>query len=296
MTEEVITENQEPQQANPYNAKKDWHDVKDKPFVSSDSLFFDNNATTEHDESDAIEAEKQEEEVEASKDKPYKRPNYKKRYDDLKAHYDSRLDEFKAREQELIQEAVSNRPEYKAPKSAEELEEFKKEYPDVYEVVESVAHIQSENQVAELQTRLDAIQERETEVLKREAEKDLRETHPDFDDIRNSDEFHEWAELQPEVIKDWIFNNPDDATLASRALDLFKKDIGLDVQQVTESTSNSKKATQSAADMISTKTTSVDPKQQRVWSEKEIAAMSVAEFDKFEEEISNAMQEGRIIK
>ena len=295
MTEEVITENQEPQQANPYNAKKDWHDVKDKPFVSSDSLFFDTTATTEHDESDAIEAEKQEE-VEATKDKPYKQPNYKKRYDDLKAHYDSRLDEFKAREQELIQEAVSNRPEYKAPKSAEELEEFKKEYPDVYEVVESVAHIQSENQVAELQTRLDAIQERETEVLKREAEKDLRETHPDFDDIRNSDEFHEWAELQPEVIKDWIFNNPDDATLASRALDLFKKDIGLDVQQVTESTSNSKKATQSAADMISTKTTSVDPKQQRVWSEKEIAAMSVAEFDKFEEEISNAMQEGRIIK
>ena len=295
MTEEVITENQEPQQANPYNAKKDWHDVKDKPFVSSDSLFFDTTATTEHDESDAIEAEKQKE-VEATKDKPYKQPNYKKRYDDLKAHYDSRLNEFKAREQELIQEAVSNRPEYKAPKSAEELEEFKKEYPDVYEVVESVAHIQSENQVAELQTRLDAIQERETEVLKREAEKDLRETHPDFDDIRNSDEFHEWAELQPEVIKDWIFNNPDDATLASRALDLFKKDIGLDVQQVTQSTSNSKEATQSAADMISTKTTSVDPKQQRVWSEKEIAAMSVAEFDKFEEEISNAMQEGRIIK
>ena len=295
MTEEVITENQEPQQANPYNAKKDWHDVKDKPFVSSDSLFFDTTATTEHDESDAIEAEKQEE-VEATKDKPYKQPNYKKRYDDLKAHYDSRLNEFKAREQELIQEAVSNRPEYKAPKSAEELEEFKKEYPDVYEVVESVAHIQSENQVAELQTRLDAIQERETEVLKREAEKDLRETHPDFDDIRNSDEFQEWAELQPEVIKDWIFNNPDDATLASRALDLFKKDIGLDVQQVTQSTSNSKEATQSAADMISTKTTSVDPKQQRVWSEKEIAAMSVAEFDKFEEEISNAMQEGRIIK
>jgi len=234
--------------------------------------------------------------VEATKDKPYKQPNYKKRYDDLKAHYDSRLDEFKAREQELIQEAVSNRPEYKAPKSAEELEEFKKEYPDVYEVVESVAHIQSENQVAELQTRLDAIQERETEVLKREAEKDLRETHPDFDDIRNSDEFHEWAELQPEVIKDWIFNNPDDATLASRALDLFKKDIGLDVQQVTQTKSNSKQATQSAADMISTKTTSVDPQQQKVWSEKEIAAMSVAEFDKFEEEISNAMQEGRIIK
>ena len=294
MTEEVITENQEPQKANPYNAKKDWHDVKDKPFVSSDSLFFDKPVSTEHDESDDIEAEKQE--VEATKDKPYKRPNYKKRYDDLKTHYDSRLNEFKAREQELIQEAVSNRPEYKAPKSAEELEKFKTEYPDVYEVVESVAHMQSENQVAELQTRLDAMQGRETEILKREAEKDLREKHPDFDEIRNSDEFQEWATSQPESIKDWIFNNPSDATLASRALDLFKKDIGLEVQQVTQSKSNSKQTKQSAADMISTKTTSVNPNQQRVWSEREIAAMSVAEFDKYESEISNAMQEGRIIK
>jgi len=294
MTEEVITENQEPQKANPYNAKKDWHDVKDKPFVSSDSLFFDKPVSTEHDESDDIEAEKQE--VEATKDKPYKRPNYKKRYDDLKTHYDSRLNEFKAREQELIQEAVSNRPEYKAPKSAEELEKFKTEYPDVYEVVESVAHMQSENQVAELQTRLDAMQGRETEILKREAEKDLREKHPDFDEIRNSDEFQEWATSQPESIKDWIFNNPSDATLASRALDLFKKDIGLEVQQVTQSKSNSKQTKQSAADMISTKTTSVNPNQQRVWSEREIAAMSVAEFDKYESEISDAMQEGRIIK
>jgi len=289
MTEEVRTENQEPQKANPYNAKKDWHDVKDKPFVSSDSLFFDEPVSTEHDESDALEAEKQE--VEATKDKPYKRPNYKKRYDDLKTHYDSRLNEFKAREQELIQEAVSNRPEYKAPKSAEELEKFKNEYPDVYEVVESVAHMQSENQVAELQTRLDAMQGRETEILKREAEKNLRETHPDFDEIRNSDEFHEWASLQPESIKDWIFNNPSDANLASRALDLFKKDIGLEQPK-----SNSKQTKQSAADMISTKTTSVNPNQQRVWSEREIAAMSVAEFDKYESEISDAMQEGRIIK
>jgi len=294
MTEEVITENQEPQKANPYNAKKDWHDVKDKPFVSSDSLFFDNPVSTEHDESDDIEAEKQE--VEATKDKPYKRPNYKKRYDDLKTHYDSRLNEFKVREQELIQKAVSNRPEYKAPKSAEELEKFKNEYPDVYEVVESVAHLQSENQVAELQTRLDAMQGRETEILKREAEKNLLEKHPDFDEIRNSDEFQDWADLQPESIKDWIFNNPSDATLASRALDLFKKDIGLEVQQGTQPKSNSKQTKQSAADMISTKTTSVNPNQQRVWSEREIAAMSVVEFDKYESEISDAMQEGRIIK
>ena len=88
----------------------------------------------------------------------------------------------------------------------------------------------------------------------------------------------------------------NDATLASRALDLFKKDIGLEVPQVRQTRSNSKQTQQSAADMISTKTTSVNPKQQRVWSEREISALSMADFDKFEEDISNAMQEGRIIK
>ena len=295
MTEEVITENQEPQKANPYNAKKDWHNVKDKPFVSSDSLFFDNSVSTEHDESDAIEAEKKQE-IEATKDKPYKQPNYKKRYDDLKTHYDSRLNEFKAREQELLDEAVKNRPDYKAPKSAEELEKFKNEYPDVMAVVETVAHLESESKTKVLEERLSALQTRENELVRKDAEKNLREKHPDFDNIRNSDDFQEWAELQPESIKDWIFNNPDDATLASRALDLFKKDIGLDVSQGNQTRSNSKQTQQSAADMISTKTTSVNPKQQRVWSEREISALSMAEFDKYESEISDAMQEGRIIK
>ena len=116
--------------------------------------------------------------------------------------------------------------------------------------------------------------------------------HPDFEDIRNSDDFHTWAKEQPDSIQKWIYSNADDADLASRALDLFKKDIGMDVPKQTKSSSR----TQSAADMVSTKTTSVEPKQEKIWSEREIAAMSMDEFDKYEEEISNAMQEGRITK
>ena len=48
--------------------------------------------------------------------------------------------------------------------------------------------------------------------------------------------------------------------------------------------------------MVSTKTKSVEPKQDKIWSEREIAAMSMAEFDKYEKDISDAMQEGRIIR
>ena len=288
MTEEVLKE----EEANPYNAKKEWHNVEDKPFVSSNSLFFDNNTSIEHDESDAIEAEKRE--VEVAEDKPYKRPNYKKRYDDLKKHYDTKLNEFRSREQELLEEATKNRTEYNTPKSPEELEQFKNEYPDVYEVVETVAHLQSESKAKVLEERLSQLQQREQHLIQQDALKRLEENHPDFEDIKNSDTFQDWTKEQPESIKQWITGNTNDADLASRALDLFKKDFGIESSK--KKRSNSKPTKQSAADMVSTKTTSVDTKQEKVWSEREIAALSMAEFDKYEKEISNAMQEGRITK
>jgi len=232
-------------------------------------------------------------EQETSRDEPYKRPDYKKRYDDLKKHYDSKLNEFKAREQELLDEATRNRPAYKAPKSAEELEQFRREYPDVYEVVETVSHLQAEEKSRELKEKLERLQQREKELIRKDAEKRLMDRHPDFEDIRNSDDFHSWAKEQPKSIQEWIYSNADDADLAARALDLFKRDIGMDV---APKKSNSKQSRTSAADMVSTKTTAVEPKQDKIWTEKEIARMSMDEFDKFEKEISQAMVEGRIRK
>ena len=117
----------EEEQANPYNAKKSWHTEDAKTTSSADSLFFEEQEATSED------GTPQEE----------KRPrtNYKKRYDDLKKHYDQKISEFKQREQELEAMARSAQPQYQPPKSAEELERFKAEYPDLYDTVESVAHI-----------------------------------------------------------------------------------------------------------------------------------------------------------
>ena len=293
-----MTTNVKEEMPNPYNYKKTWHKGDDKPFKSADDgLFFEEPQNKLYKSNDITEVEAEgsvnTEELETKKDTPYKKPDYKKRYDDLKRHYDSKLNEFKSREQELIEEATKNRTEYKAPKSAEELEEFKNQYPDVYEVVETVAHLQSETKAKVLEERLSKLQEREQQLVRQDAEKRLMAKHPDFEDIKNSDDFHGWAKEQPKSIQDWIYNNADDADLASRALDLFKKDFGIEPTKVK---SSSKKTRQSAADMVSTKTTSVEPKQKKVWSEKEIAAMSIDEFDRYESEISEAMQEGRIVK
>ena len=245
---------------NPYNQNKSWHEGEDKPFVSSNSVYFEEpkNRLFESDDINEVEAEGSvnTKELESKKDEPYKRPNYKKRYDDLKKHYDSKLNEFKSREQELMDEATSNRPAYQTPKSPEELEKFREEYPDVYEVVETVAHMQSESKAKVLEERLSKLQERETELVRQSAEQRLMERHPDFEDIKNSDDFHGWAKEQPQSIQDWIYKNATDADLASRALDLFKKDFGIELPK-TKSSSN-KPTKGSAADMVSTKTTSVD--------------------------------------
>ena len=280
---------------NPYNTNKEWHNEEDKPFESSNNVYFEEPKNRLFDSDDITEVQAEgsvnTKELETSKVSPYKKPDYKKRYDDLKKHYDTKLNQFKSREQELMNEATSNRPAYQAPKSPEELEKFKTEYPDVYEVVETVAHMQSESKAKVLEERLSKLQERETQLIRQDAEKTLMDRHPDFEDIRNSDDFHGWAKEQHSSIQAWVYDNNDDASLASRALDLFKKDFGIE----TTTKSSSKKPTrQSAADMVSTKTTSVEPNQQKVWSLKEIEAMSVAEFDKFETEISDAMQNGLI--
>ena len=286
MTTEVQEEN-----ANPYNMNKPWHTEDEIGFQDADGVFFEKPKAKK--EADIEEPVEQVAKEETPKDEPYKRPDYKKRYDDLKKHYDSKLNEFKSREQELLEQAAENRPSYVAPKSPEELEKFREEYPDVYEVVETVSHLQSEEKSKDLREKLERLQEREKELVRKDAEKRLMDKHPDFEDIRNSDDFHGWAKEQPKSIQDWVYNNADDADLASRALDLFKKDIGMDV---APKKSNSKQSKKSAADMVSTKTTSVEPKQEKVWTEREIAKMSMAEFDKHEAEISTAMQEGRIAK
>ena len=293
MTNEV----QQEETPNPYNKNKSWHEGDMKPFESSEGLYFDkpedkNKLFKSNDINEAVDPDNVDVEgLESKKDVPYKKPDYKKRYDDLKRHYDTKLNEFKHREEELLNQV--QQPEYVAPKTEEELEKFKTDYPDVYEVVETVAHMQSESKAKVLEERLSKLQQREQELVRKDAEKRLMDRHPDFEDIRNSDDFHAWAKEQPDSIQKWIYSNANDADLASRALDLFKKDFGI---EPTKTKSSSKPTKKSAADMVSTKTTTVEPKQEKVWSEREIAALSMAEFDKYEKEISDAMQEGRITK
>ena len=293
MSEQYMEEEEEQEVSNPYNRKKAWHKPDGPKRSDADGLYYEEDDTDLQQKKATRKRKKN-----AAPNDNDQNTNYKKRYDDLKKHYDSKLSEFKKREQELIEDAREAEPAYQAPKSPEELERFRQEYPDLYDTVETVAHMRSQQEVEALKGKLSFIEQREAEIVKREAESALHERHPDFDEIRGNDGFHEWAKEQPNQIQGWIYDNPDDVTLAVKALDLYKLETGQGQQRTQKNRSGQRrrKTSSSAADIVSTKTTSVDARQPRIWTENEIAKMSLDQFDKHEEDIREAISEGRVRK
>ncbi len=278
---------EEEEVSNPYNARKPWHKQERKQTPSAaESLYY------EDDDNEPQQQKATRKKAPSSEDEPS--TNYKKRYDDLKKHYDQKLSEFKRTEQELREQSREAEPQYQAPKSQEDLDRFRTEYPDLYDTVETVAHMRSQQEVEALRSRFSVIEQREAQIAAREAESALQERHPDFDQIRGDDSFHEWAQEQPNQIQDWIYNNPNDVTLAVKALDLYKLETGKGQGSRKRRSGNRQPQGGSAADMVSTKTTNVDAKEAKIWTESEIAKMSLDQFDRHEEEIKIAMEEGRV--
>ena len=235
-------------EANPYNRKKYWHtaDVMPKPVPDADSgpaepdpekkTGFDYASSTTTNSanpnvlspSSTATSDKVEDSplsnVEA---KPYTKVDYKKRYDDLKRYYDRKLGEWSNKEGDLKAQLRDNRPKYTPPKSADELSAFKKDYPDIYGVVETVSHLQSQTEMKGLQEEVNSLKKANTALSQREAQLELSKFHPDFNQIKESDDFHNWADTQPMEIKKWVYENTSDGKLAARAVDLYKKDRGL---------------------------------------------------------------------
>ena len=267
--------------ANPYNSKKAWHTPDAPSRGKADTLFFEEPSQATRSAAP--------EQAEA----PKGNTNYKKRYDDLKKHYDNKIADFKQKEQELAAAAIERQPAYAPPKSTEELNEFREQYPDLYETVETVAHQQSEQQMQAMQQKMSVLEQRELNIQRREAEETLKSRHPDFEDIRGDDNFHNWATEQPEAIQSWIYENPDNVSLAIKAIDLYKMETGITTKPKAKGRKSQPKS--SAADFVSTKTTNVDTKEPRIWSEREIAALSMNQFDKYESEIDDAILEGRVV-
>ena len=217
---------------------------------------------------------------------------FKKRYDDLKRHYDSTLGKHKDEVRTLRTQLEQSSKHFVPPKSKDELEAWRKEYPDVYDMVETIAMTKADTRAKEMEDKYQNLQVQQEQISKEKAEVELLKLHPDYNDIRQKDEFHNWAANQDPNIQGWLYENTSNAQLAGRAIDLYKMDTGISKLSKKEETAVKKEAAKAITKTA--KATETELPKKKVWSNSEIAKMNTREYAKHEKEIDNAIKEGRI--
>ena len=245
-------------------------------------------AQEESSEPDPVETrEKSEPKEDDSKLDPEER-TFKKRYGDLRRHMEAKEKEWNEKFESL--KNVSERKGIVPPKSDEDIEQWSRQYPDVAGIVETIAAKKAQELFSKADARLQELDKAEAEAHRVKAENSIRKAHGDFDDLRSSDAFHDWAEEQPKWVKDALYENMDDPASVIRVIDLYKIDNGL--------TKDVKKATSKAAasSVGRGSRTKVDAEgSSRQIKESEVAKMSANEFEKRADDINDAIRNGRFV-
>jgi hypothetical protein len=220
------------------------------------------------------------------KDLTREEKTYKKRYDDLRRHQNKLVEQVKT-----LEAQVSDPSSFAAPTTEEELEAWKEKYPDVANIVSTLAKKEAQAMYNAADERLSRLDEIAEQADRAKAEAEIRAIHSDFDELKDSDVFHDWVDVQPKWVKDALYVNSDDPASVARVIDLYKADNNI--------VNKGKKASaKRAATAIVTKKgrTSVDAEESngRI-TESDVNKMSTVEYEKRSDEIMEAIRGGRFV-
>lgn len=234
----------------------------------------------------AEEATKEAAVKEDDKDLTREEKTYKKRYDDLRRHQNKLVEQVKT-----LEAKVNDPASFAAPTTEEELEAWKEKYPDVANIVSTLAKKEAQAMYNAADERLSRLDEIAEQANRSKAEAEIRAIHSDFDELKESDAFHDWVDVQPKWVKDALYVNSDDPASVARVIDLYKADNNI--------VNKGKKASaKKAAAAIVTKKgrTSVDADESngRI-TESDVNKMSAAEYEKRSDEIMEAIRGGRFV-
>ena len=231
------------------------------------------------------EAEQQEPEPTSAEEK-----TFKKRYGDLRRHAQQKEADLQEQINQLREQLDSaTKKQIELPKSDEDIEAWTKKYPDVAGIVETIAIKKSKEQAQELESRIQKINEMQESATKEKAEVELLKLHPDFVDIREDDDFHNWAEEQPQWVQKALYENDNDAMSAARAIDLYKADRNI---------GKKKTSSKDAALATNTKSTRTKPQtneESTYLKESQVQKMSSQEYERRADEVMEAIRTGKFI-
>lgn len=218
--------------------------------------------------------------------------SFKKRYGDLRRHSQQQQLALQKQIDELrTQLTQSTEKQIKLPTNEDDLAKWAATYPDVAKIVETIAIKKAKEQTASIEQRFAALDEQEKLTAREKAELELMKIHPDFDTIRDTDDFHDWADEQPKWVQQALYENDTDARAAARAIDLYKADRNM-------AKAKSKKEDTSAAQSIRTRSERSAPTgndTEGVMYESQVAKMSSKQYEANEEAIMKAMQTGKFV-
>ena len=220
------------------------------------------------------------------KDLTREEKTYKKRYDDLRRHQNKLVEQVKT-----LEAKVNDPASFAAPTTEEELEAWKEKYPDVANIVSTLAKKEAQAMYNAADERLSRLDEIAEQADRAKAEAEIRAIHSDFDELKDSEVFHDWVDVQPKWVKDALYVNSDDPASVARVIDLYKADNNI--------VNKGKKASaKKAAAAIVTKKgrTSVDAEESngRI-TESDVNKMSTVEYEKRSDEIMEAIRGGRFV-
>ena len=278
MTEAVINQNQQAQAFSPFGKRNANKDRIEQEEAELKQLAEDKSSPQEPQDGEDSNLSAEEK-------------SFKKRYGDLRRHsqqqqvgLQKQIDELRSQLQQSTEKQI------KLPKSEEELNEWAKAYPDVAKIVETIAIKKAKEQTQALDERFKQLDEREHKTSKDKAESELMRLHPDFDVIRDDDDFHSWVEEQPKWIQDALYDNESDAVSAARAIDLYKADKGIKTKKTTPD--------KGAAESVNTRGSRSAPtgeSKDGVFYESQVSKMSTFEYEKNQEAIAKALQSGKFV-
>tara|TARA_E500000331_G_scaffold111324_2_gene108450 strand:+ start:4897 stop:5673 length:777 start_codon:yes stop_codon:yes gene_type:complete len=219
---------------------------------------------------------------------PDEQGTFKKRYGDLRKHLQTTVDQ-KDKEIEDLRDQLENatKQQLKFPKTDEEIAQWAAKYPQVADIVDSIASKRANEALEIGEKRIENLEKLEAKITKQNAEKELRSLHPDFDRIRESAVFHDWVGLQPQWVQDALYKNTTDARAASRAIDLYKIDKGMKRRPASSGTAAAAISRGGAA--------APSGAGQARFSESQVEKMSPQDYEKNEAAILDAMKKGNFV-
>ena len=262
-----------------------------------DSNYSRHRKRIEEDEKELEELEaaepKEEEQVEAKqevedKDLSREEKSFKKRYGDVRRHMQQKEKEWE--EKLAVLENRLTNENIRPPKSDEDIELWAEKYPDVASIVATIAAKKAKEMFSRAESRFEELDAKEAEMSRVSAESTIREAHSDFDKLRESDEFHNWVDAQPQWAQDALYQNSDDPDSVIRIIDLYKIDNNL-----TKSDPSAKRKSAASAIKKGKKTQLDANNAGGSFKESDISKMSAKEYEKQEEAITASIRSGKFI-